>query len=87
LGRWGLGEKVLQQFKLLWIGFRTSWQENTLEDIYQRGEIIIIKNELKKETNSAGPKMFHIYSDYITATVITSQREIHLVYPCYLFEN
>jgi hypothetical protein len=63
----GLGEKVLQQLKLLWIGFRKNWQENTLKDIYQHGELIRIQNELKKETKYAGPKMFHIYSDYITA--------------------
>jgi hypothetical protein len=57
----------LQQLKLLWIGFRKKCQENTLKDIYQRGELITIQKEFKKETKSAGPKMFHIYSEYITA--------------------
>jgi hypothetical protein len=65
----------MQQLKLIWIGFRKKWQEHTLKHIYQRGELIRIQNELKQETKSAGPKMFHIYSDYITAINTFIQNE------------
>jgi hypothetical protein len=63
----GLGEKVLQQLKLIWIGFRKNWQENTLRDIYQQGELARITEELRNEKKNSVAKMFHIYSDYITA--------------------
>jgi chitinase len=63
----GLGEMVLQQLKLLWLGFRKNWQENTLKDIYQQGELTRITEELRNEEKQFGAKMFHIYSDYITA--------------------
>jgi hypothetical protein len=62
-----LVEKVLQQLKLLWLGFRKNWQENNLKDIYQQGEITRITEELRNEKKNSGAKMFHIYSDYITA--------------------
>jgi hypothetical protein len=64
---YGSGEKVLQQLKLLWLGFRKNWQENTLKDIYQQGELTRITEELRNEKKKSVAKMFHIYSDYITA--------------------
>jgi hypothetical protein len=63
----GLGEKVLQQLKLLWLGFRKNWQESTLKDIYQQGELTMITEELRNEKKNYVAKMFHIYIDYITA--------------------
>jgi hypothetical protein len=62
----GLGEKVLKQLNLLWIGFRKNCQMNTLKDIYQRGELIRIRDEIHDDRKISKPKMFHIYSDYIT---------------------
>jgi hypothetical protein len=63
----GLGEKVLQKLKLLWLGFRKNWQEKTLKDIYQQGELTRITEEQRNEKKNSGAKMLHIYSDYITA--------------------
>jgi chitinase len=63
----GLDEKVLQQLKLIWLGFRKNWQENTLKDIYQQGELTRITEELRNEKKNYVAEIFHIYSDYITA--------------------
>jgi hypothetical protein len=63
-----LGEKVLQQLKFLFIGFRKNWQENTLKDIYLQCEQARIREELKKEKISSSAKMLHIYNDYITVS-------------------
>jgi hypothetical protein len=53
----GLGEKVLQQFKIIW---------NTLKDVYQHVELIRIGADLKEKRKTTCPNFFHIYSDYIT---------------------
>jgi hypothetical protein len=62
----GLGEKLLQHLKILWIGFRKNWIDNTLKDVYQHVELIIIGVDLKAKWKTTEPKMFHIYSDCIT---------------------
>jgi hypothetical protein len=59
----GLGEKLLQQLKVLNIGFRKNWQVNTLKDIYQRGELIRIRDEMNDDRKISERKMFHIYSE------------------------
>jgi hypothetical protein len=63
----GWGEKVLQQLKLIWLGFINNWQENTSTDIYQQGELTRRTEEVRNEKKSSGAKKNHIYSDYITA--------------------
>jgi hypothetical protein len=72
----GLGEKVLHQLKLLWLGLRKNWQEKTLKDIYQQVELTRITEELRNENKNSVTKMFHIYSDYITAKNTLLEKKI-----------
>jgi hypothetical protein len=75
----GMGEKVLQQLKALWIGFRRNWQVNTMTDVYKQALLTRMNArrlpnwfsqqeiglaEAKKEEQYEG-KLFHCYNNFI----------------------
>ena len=67
----GQGEKILQQVKPLWLGFRKNWQQSILTRMLnERALKLMMKSEIQNEDKASKPddtlrveSMYHTYAD------------------------